>query len=64
MMFTKSELDLFKNPQWKKEKNFQTAIKSPDFEKWLSVFFRWDDHVEACAKLGIIGVGCYRHYQE
>ena len=49
-MFTKSELEYFNNPK---------GIT----QKWLDLFLRFEDHRQDCAKLGVVGAGCYRHYR-
>ena len=50
IMFSKSELDYFNNPKGMTQ-------------KWLNLLLRFEDHKQACAKLGVVGAGCYRHYK-
>ena len=49
-MFSKSELDLFKNPK---------GIT----QEWLDLFIRFEDHKRACNAYGIVGAGVYRTHK-
>tara|TARA_B100000131_G_C17887345_1_gene520825 strand:- start:345 stop:551 length:207 start_codon:yes stop_codon:yes gene_type:complete len=50
IMFSKSELDLFKNPK---------GIT----QEWLDLFIRFEDHKRACNAYGIVGAGVYRTHK-
>ena len=49
-MFTKSELDLFKNPKGR-------------MNEWMELLVRFEDHKRACNAYGIVGAGVYRTHK-
>lgn len=56
-MFTREELDLFLDYSRGRK------IRSDNMEEWIAINLRYKDHVEACNKYGIVGVGCFRYYR-
>ncbi len=62
-MFTQSELKEFNDFNDSLVLTPNNGVQDKDLDKFLELHIKFESHKQACAAIGVLGVGCYTTFK-